>query len=103
MLTAYEADGPRAGEIESLTPCFGVACLARRHCARYAAVGRSQASPTTLGTCLNGKGYPLFVRIAEPEGDRAVPFGELPDRMEGGSTTEAMSRDAHTRAAWAPW
>jgi len=48
---------------------------------------------------LNGKAYPLFVRIPESEGDRAAPFGKLPDRMEGGSITEAMARDAHTRAA----
>jgi hypothetical protein len=99
MLTAYETDAPSAGEIEPLTACFGIACFAHRHCARYAAVGRSQASPTTLGTCLNGKAYPLFVRIPESEGNRAAPFGDLPDRMEGGSTIEPMARDAHTRAA----
>jgi hypothetical protein len=80
MLTAYETDGSGVREIEPLTACFGVACFARRHCARYAAVRHSQASPTTLGTCSNGKAYPLFVRILEPEGDRVVPFGELPTR-----------------------
>ena len=67
MLTANETDAPGAGKIEPLTACFGVACFARHHCARYAAVSRSQASPTTLGTCLNAKAYPLFVRITEPE------------------------------------
>ena len=83
-LTAYAADGPGACRIEPLTACFGVACVARRHCARYAAVGRSQASPTTLATCMNGKVYPLFVRIAEPEGDRTAALSERPDR---GSTS----------------
>ena len=87
MLTAHETDAPSAGKIEPLTACFGVACFAHRHCARYAAVSRSQASPTTLGTCLNGKAYPLFVRIPESERDRAAPFREFPDQMEGGSTS----------------
>jgi hypothetical protein len=67
MLTAHETDAHSAGKIEPLTACFGVACFARHHCARYAAVSRSQASPTTLGTCLNGKAYPLFVTITESE------------------------------------
>jgi hypothetical protein len=102
MLTAYETDGPSAGEIEPSTPCFGVACFAHRHCARYAAVGRcrwSISGESDPWDMLEWEGLPLFVRIPESEGDRAAPFGELPDRMEGGSTTEAMARDAHTRAA----
>jgi len=78
MLTAHAKGGLSGPAIEPLTACFGVACLAHGDCARYAAVGHSQASPTTLGTCLNGKAYPLFVRLPESARDRAVPRGELP-------------------------
>ena len=63
MLISHPEGELGAREIEPLTACFGVACLAHGDCARYAAVGHSQASPTTLGTCLNGKAYPLFLRI----------------------------------------
>ncbi len=43
--------------------CFGVACLHHHRCARYAAVVDSQASPETIGTCLTGDAYPLFVEV----------------------------------------
>jgi hypothetical protein len=92
MLTANETDLPSAREFEPRTACFGVACFARRHCARYAAVSRSQASSTTLATCLNGKAYPLFVRIPESQGDKGAPLGELSDRMGAASTTEVVAR-----------
>ena len=99
MLPAHAKDELSVREIEPLTACFGVACFAHGDCARYAAVGHSQASPTTLGTCLNGKAYPLFVRIPESARDRAAPRGELPDRRESRSTTEATARHAQDKAA----
>ena len=46
-----------------LQACFGVACLHHHRCARYAAVVDSQASPKTMGTCLSGDVYPLFVEV----------------------------------------
>jgi len=66
-LDACGTRGHSVSEAEPLTACFGVACLDRRHCARYASVSRSQASPTTFGTCFDGKAYPLFVRNPETQ------------------------------------
>jgi hypothetical protein len=77
MLVADSNGALGVPEIEPLTACFGVACLAHGDCARYAAVGHSEASPTTLGTCLSGRAYPLFVRISESARERTTPRGDL--------------------------
>jgi hypothetical protein len=53
---------------ESLRACFGVGCSRHHRCARYEAVGRSEASPSTLGTCLSGDNvFPMLIAL------RAVP------------------------------
>jgi len=52
----------------SLQACFGVACLHHHRCARYAAVVDSEASSSTMGTCLTGAAaYPRFVAIQPPD------------------------------------
>ena len=99
MLTAHAKGGLGVREIEPLRACFGVACFAHGECARYAAVGHSQASPTTLGTCRNGKVYPLFLRIPESARAGTAPRGELPDRSESRSRTEPTARHAQDKAA----
>jgi len=48
---------------ESLRACFGVGCSRHQRCARYEAVATSEASPKTLGTCLKGDRYPMFIEI----------------------------------------
>lgn len=53
------------GEVAPLRACFGVGCSQHSRCARYAAVGSSRASPKTLGTCFDGRLYPLFVEVGE--------------------------------------
>jgi hypothetical protein len=58
-----EAHG-RPATRPSLQACFGVACSQHGRCARYAAVDTSQASPTTIGTCVKDGVYPLFVAMA---------------------------------------
>jgi hypothetical protein len=55
-----------------LRPCFGVGCLHHRRCARYAAVVDSQANPETLGTCVSGDTYPLFVEASACRGAAVV-------------------------------
>lgn len=46
---------------DSLRACFGVGCAHHHCCARYAAVAGSEASRDTLGTCLSGGRYPMFI------------------------------------------
>lgn len=52
--------------------CHGIACHLHNRCARYAAIEAvGPDDPNTLGTCLNGEGFPEFseiepVAIAEP-------------------------------------
>ena len=46
---------------EALRACFGVGCSYHHRCARYEAVAGSEASPQTLGTCVAGGVYPLFI------------------------------------------
>jgi hypothetical protein len=55
-------EAPAGAERPVLRACFGVACVCRGHCARYAAVDDSQANPETLVTCARGKSLPLFVK-----------------------------------------
>ena len=43
--------------------CFGVVCPSHSRCARYAAVGLSQADPYTIVTCFDGESFPLFVEL----------------------------------------
>ncbi len=58
---AFEADSVANDAVSPLRACFGVACLHHHRCARYAAVVDSQANAETMGTCLTGDAYPLFV------------------------------------------
>lgn len=51
-------------EVSPLQACFGVACLYHHRCARYAAVADSQADPRTMGTCLTGDAYPMFMEVS---------------------------------------
>ena len=49
---------------ESLRACFGVGCARHHRCARYAAVGGSEASQRTLGTCVRAdNAYPMFIEL----------------------------------------
>jgi hypothetical protein len=63
---SYEREATRGDGSEPFRACFGVGCPRHSRCARYAAVVRSQASPKTIGTCLKGNIYPLFVAVSEP-------------------------------------
>jgi len=57
--------------LSPLQACFGVACLHHHRCARYAAVVDSEASSTTMGTCLTGAAaYPRFVAIRSSDAPR---------------------------------
>ena len=61
MHSAEEADTTTA---TAMAPaCFGVLCPFHGTCARYAAVGLSQADPHTLLTCADGGRFPLFVPL----------------------------------------
>lgn len=60
---AFGGDPVVNDAVSPLQPCFGVACLHHHRCARYAAVVDSQANPRTMGTCLTGDAYPLFVEV----------------------------------------
>ena len=52
-------------EVEPFHACFGVGCPQHSRCARYAAVDSSQASTKTIGTCFDGRLYPLFLEVGE--------------------------------------
>ena len=56
-----------AANRESLRACFGVGCSHHHRCARYEAVAVSEASPETLGTCLAGGVYPMFIEARRPQ------------------------------------
>jgi hypothetical protein len=55
---------PVAIASQSLRACFGVGCAHHHRCARYEAVASSETSSETLGTCLSGDAYPMFVEIS---------------------------------------
>jgi len=40
-----------------------VGCSHHHRCARYEAVASSEASSKTLGTCLQGGLYPMFIEV----------------------------------------
>lgn len=46
--------------ITPTTPCFGIMCPQHAQCNRYSAVDGSQPG-TQLGSCAEGREYPLFV------------------------------------------
>ena len=46
--------------------CHGIACPLHSRCARWHAVQGSQADPNTMGTCLEGEGFPEFVEHVVP-------------------------------------
>ena len=52
---------------EPLRACFGVGCAHHHRCARYEAVSGSQASTQTLGTCLEGGQYPMFIQVLDKD------------------------------------
>jgi hypothetical protein len=56
-----------AVSLETVPACFGVTCPVHAHCARYAAVNRSQADAGTMATCQRGPIFPLFVKIDREE------------------------------------
>jgi hypothetical protein len=66
MPPAHDVSPKAPAGAESLRACFGVGCAQHHRCARYEAVGGSEASSDTLGTCLSAGGcYPMFIDLAK--------------------------------------
>lgn len=66
------------GKAKIFLACFGVLCLRHHRCARYAAVVSSQANPNTLGTCLSGSAYPMFVEAVGSSTANAAGESQTP-------------------------
>ena len=63
MTPVIEVRSAAAANGEALRACFGVGCSHHHRCARYEAVSGSEASRETLGTCLMGGRYPMFIEV----------------------------------------
>ena len=66
-LTRYDASSPIAlgcyGDQRVTSSVLRCRVPPTPRCARYEAVATSEASPKTLGTCLKGDRYPMFIEI----------------------------------------